>query len=397
MKRYFIIDPVCVYNYGHNHTLIEYYENYLNEMGHSVTSFVSRHFNTSKPSKSIPIFRHYYYKEMPLKERFSISNEFEEIDKENEHTDFVESAATNDVKKIFKDYEICSEDTIIMPGADFYSIIACCNIIEELKPELRPSLLVRFIGVMEGASSYHDKPIDHLIKRLKNLISSYSSYAYKLKFGTETNSYSKFLSNKLESYVEWLPYPSIDLKNECSIKEKIKYIFFPGAGRMDKGFLSIKEIAKKSLQKPELNNLIFVCQSISPIDSISFNQEILQLYSLPNVLILPHIIDKNKMDYFYQNCLCVILPYDRTTYEMRGSAALMEANAFKKPVITYSNLGFSDIVDFFRLGYCCDSIDEMIDKILFVTSQKKYFGSTHHDICDSFSKLCGTITKNWIK
>jgi hypothetical protein len=325
--------------------------------------FISKHYKTSHINVHNH-FRNYYYNIFDAGEDFQLMDEFPEISIGNHSQDFIESATINDYIQIFDKYKINSSDIILHPGTDFYSVRALLAIIENIEPENRPSLRFRFFDVMENATQFYSKPFEILIDSLKALIKLYSSSTSSIKIGSETSVYAEILSEKLNYYVHWSPYPDLrksefDLENTNTNFGR-KYFFFPGSGREDKGFHHIEEIASIALHDIELCHYNFICQALPPKIYKHKMELCNRIASLPNVQMLPHAITSDELNYHYSNSLAVILPYDRATYKLRGSACIMEASSFRVPVVTFTDLAFSDIVSMFRLGALCNDVNSIV-------------------------------------
>ncbi len=66
---------------------------------------------------------------------------------------------------------------------------------------------------------------------------------------------------------------------------------------------------------------------------------------------------------FSRSC-AVLLPYARDIYALRGSAAMMEAVCWGRPIITLSGTAFAEQVSWYRLGVVVNSPSDMAAEVL---------------------------------
>jgi hypothetical protein len=59
----------------------------------------------------------------------------------------------------------------------------------------------------------------------------------------------------------------------------------------------------------------------------------------------------------------VLLPYDRDIYKLRGSAAMMEAVCFGRPIVSLRGTAFAEQISWYGLGTVVDRPEEMVDVV----------------------------------
>ena len=83
---------------------------------------------------------------------------------------------------------------------------------------------------------------------------------------------------------------------------------------------------------------------------------------VPNVKYVQKIIPENDYRLFFSEAACILLPYSKTSYEIRSSAMLMEAISFKKIVIVPNTSSFSSLCKGNDKGiYLYDNFEDIIN------------------------------------
>lgn len=163
--------------------------------------------------------------------------------------------------------------------------------------------------------------------------------------GCETKALGLFLQENCSNYqnVYWVPLPSI--KRSISNKTNDKIIFgFLGGAKKRKGF---EEIPKwiHEIDK-QLLNTSYVVQE-TPYPWPGYNDVLTLLKSMKHVKLLPQVIGRQSFFKAIFDCSYVVLPYDKTSYNLTGSSVFFYAADMLIPVIASTGCGFSsEVVDY---------------------------------------------------
>jgi glycosyltransferase involved in cell wall biosynthesis len=227
----------------------------------------------------------------------------------------------------------------------------------------RPSLYLRFIGVMENATPAYREPTAKLVSRIRQAKKS----GMKIFCSAETPRLADYLAVMLGDVVAVTPYPDFGSPMPMPSGDEFTY-FCPGSARFDKGFLSLAEIFQKVRQRTPDLNIRFITQSLPYRDAKHHQNYTSALYAIPGVELCESIISEAEMLDHYRRSSALLLPYDTAIYDRRGSAAMMEGVSFCRPVITLDGSAFADQVRYYGCGIVVSSLDEIVDAI-FVLAQ----------------------------
>jgi len=144
------------------------------------------------------------------------------------------------------------------------------------------------------------------------------------KLSAETKNYSEFLSGELRIGVEFVPYPPIDIASATFSNEEHNNNLYValGAARKDKGFDEILSWINLISQKNQ--NAQFMIQQASK-KWPGYEENLQKLSSKDNVKILPSFIDSATQYEILSSAFAILCPYDRVTYQFRGSAIARRA------------------------------------------------------------------------
>jgi len=148
MARCFIVDPVCARRFGHNINALGYFKTIASKYWDNVQTFACYHLPTSPgdDNRDIELFFDFYFgKYMDVERRPKWNDNSATGDAQLPSIDL----ATYDYSNFLFYYGVTSDDAIILPSADYFSVAAICNALDEIPDRLRPTLLIRFIGVLE--------------------------------------------------------------------------------------------------------------------------------------------------------------------------------------------------------------------------------------------------------
>ena len=258
-------------------------------------------------------------------------------------------------KKLFKSQKFCSRDLLFFPSADYYGTRAFLKLLETMPPEQRPSLHLRFIGVLE----FSEARFRNSLLELAILINNNSDW---VSVSTEVSPYADFLNSILHKVnVSVEPYP-LEIK-EISFKPKNSdlKILLPGTNRADKGYFDLFNLCKELLF--EFPKATFIIQDMKKWDKHFKKKYQHQLAQLSNVELVDAILSRDKIEELYSQAHLVLLPYDSGTYHYRGSAIHYEAITHKVPVIVKKGLGFINEVNEWSSGWIYETKEDLCSAI----------------------------------
>lgn len=350
MARLLIVDPVCAQAIGHNVAVNRYFRDFFLSKFDDVKVLCAKALPSEVVAESgfVPFFNFYYHEYIPGISKF---NDHIDLSSKNISID-LENIATGDARRLFTEYNITSEDTILFPSVDFYGVIGILNAIGAMDPGNTPRLALRFIGVMENGTRSYRNPLDELVRRIKFLD------GVRILISAEVPSYADRLAKSLKQCVPVTPYP--ENGDQIPLNRSGAFIFYcPGSARLDKGFLSLHEIFKSVRRQDPTLKIKFVTQ-VLPDNQIADHQSYINaLYALPGVKLLPSKITHKEMRDQYSRCHAVLLPYEAHIYESRGSAVVMEAASLGRPVLAVGGTGFASTLDFYGLGVNVSTVGDL--------------------------------------
>lgn len=356
MSTLFLCDPVCALPYGHNVAALANIKMLMGTYFDNSVCLGSTLLRSDIATKfTIEQFYKFYYSD--LMDVCALEKEHGQICPSG-HIERRESALF-DVHKFLNRWSVGSDDVLCYPSIDFYSIEALTGSISTLQKIKPRRLLLRFIGVMEGASQAYRNTERAMLANICALLSS----GINVKLAAETPKYAERLSAELGTTVTVVP--SVENCDLMPLPEHDVFnVLAPGSARGDKGFFLLESIFREIRRRTDDLKIRFTCQSLPDNDFRSQMVYCSKLYSIPGVTLLPAAISSEQMVELYRNCDLVLMPYAADVYEFRGSAVLAEAAYYGRPVITFDGIGFADQVRFFRLGSVCADVNEMIASIM---------------------------------
>ena len=212
---------------------------------------------------------------------------------------------------------------------------------------------------MESASHSYRDPQRELYARIRRS----RRHGLRISVTAETPRLSDRLALELEMPVGVTPYPAI--AEASPIPDTGSFICFcPGSARFDKGFLHLRELFSGIRERDPDLSIRFVVQDLPAKQAAPYQSYVSALYAIPGSELLPAQISETEMIARYRAASVVLLPYDREIYDLRGSAAMMEAVCFGRPVIALDGPAFADQIRYYKLGEVVGSIAEMRDAVL---------------------------------
>lgn len=357
MGRIFVCDAACVLPFGHNVSSLKYFSQELTSGGNDVVALCCRYLPRHLVEKNgfEPFFRFYYprYLDVPTAVLDQIPLDT------GAHFDRFEAIATEDARELLRRWDVTSDDRIFLPSADFYTVIGLLNAFKDLSVERRPSMFIRFIGVMENATATYPAPLEEMLYRLRVAYAA----GLPLRFGAEVPKNADYLAEKLGVFVAVTPYPHVgELLPLPGLGPFV--MFCPGAARADKGYFLLHEVFEEVRRRDASLSIRFVTQVLS--DHEAKHQEVYtsKLYAMPGVELLPASLTFDEIMEQYRRCHAVLLPYDAEVYAYRGSAVMMESAYLGRQIVTLGGTGFADQVRYYGLGTVVPSTNRLADAIL---------------------------------
>jgi glycosyltransferase involved in cell wall biosynthesis len=257
---------------------------------------------------------------------------------------------------VLRRYTITTNDTIFFPSADYYGAI---TLLDQLmrQPLRRPKIHMRMIGVTENVAVRNLTSRADLLRRVQEAREA----GIDVCLSAETPVYATYLSRVLKGDVFYFPYP---LMGPLIPMPRVRpaLVTSIGQGRDDKGYFLLADLIRfTGFQKRA--ELTFAIQSI-PGDHPDFCARYERvLEAIPNVKLLPPVLKDEEVADLYHHAAVILLPYNKKSYAMRGSAIYQEATAFGRPVIGLSDVGFADLIERYQNGYICHDLKECADAI----------------------------------
>jgi glycosyltransferase involved in cell wall biosynthesis len=269
-----------------------------------------------------------------------------------------EGIATDDAKRILEENAVSDEDVVYLPGADFYSVISFINACLGLPSTKRPKLYIRLIGVLETATQFYMAPLQALAARLTDA----KKQGLRIYLSAETPSYADKLGLMTRLITHVTPYP--ETSEQVSFSQKPDFnIACVGSARLDKGFLSLKEIVSDINALPLSRSITLTTQMLPAVGNANHDQYTGQLYAMAGVRMLNSTLTTDDINALYRNSDVVLLPYAADVYRDRGSAVLMEAASVGRPCVTLAGTAFAVQVQYYGLGKVVDSIKDVAGAI----------------------------------
>ena len=359
MARLLVCDPICFQEIGHNVAALKYFSQAFKDSFDNVVPLCSRSIcpRLAKESGFTPFFRMYY------------DGYFSDVGPEQDWSDVeqggfldsLEALATADARLMIDRWNIGFDDVVMFPHLDFYGVIGLLNVLAHMPKERQPRVLLRFIHVMENASHNYPDPEAELLGRIRDL----AAKELRLSFSAETPVLADRLSMLLDRPVSVTMFPVSPQSKPLAAPESEHFVVYcPGSARLDKGYLKLEAIFREVREVDTDLRITFVVQGLPRVAAMDHQAYARKLFAVPGVEFLPSAISEHEMLRQYERCSLVLLPYDRGVYALRGSAALMEAAALGRQVLTLGGLGFSEQVRYFALGTVVDSVEQMAAEIL---------------------------------
>jgi hypothetical protein len=358
---FYVIDPVCAQQAGHNLASMAKYRDYLTHL---------------VPKKPIRLIASKLL-DAGLGNRFSVSREFGFYYPKSSiltndaaidviyHNPYEE--AISDLYKFWESNKLKSSDVVFYPSADYFTLVALCRLLSKIESASCPKIYLRLISVMEfGPSGTFES-----LRPILNSIKSYISKGFPIRISAESILYAERLSVELDLEVINTPVPPEHPLLPIEVNQPF-CVLSPGVGRADKGFDRLPDIIRLCQSRVERKNQIhFIVQSVSRGNIETHISTVCALYANPYVELYFDTLTENELANLFRRSSIVIMPYDTTTYEYRSSAILTEAVGYGRQVIALSGTGFSSEIEYFGLGRVCADDSGIASAINFYLGQSQ--------------------------
>ena len=278
--------------------------------------------------------------------------------------DPIQETINKNLEELFQKFGINENDTIFFPSSDYYGCKAILDLINKKGKTGFPVVNFRLIAVAEFyrfSKKFGKKKLDNSIfKVLKEGILANPNL---IKLSCETMEYQRFLKEQgLNAF--FFPSP-VKVSYKLIAPHRPLRIVFPGNARKDKGYFQILDIANYCLSNSTNTDFEFYVQSMEPA-CIDYSSDYeLKLKNHPNIQLVDQHLSSTDFEELLKSADLFVLPYDKKIYKYRGSAILQRAIENKVEVITYSGLGFSDLVERYKVGFCCESFISLKKNLCF--------------------------------
>jgi len=369
MSRIFVCDPVCALPYGHNVLGLKYFSDFLKPSFPLVVPVASRHLPDDVAAKYgfEREFGFYYAKHIDIDTAAKDKTAYRS--RSTRYSDDALSDATHDVRQLIAKFDLTRHDSIFYPCADYYGVIATLEVMREVGVDHAPSCFFRLIGVMENATASGEAGLPRVVSKIRKALTQ----GLRVAVCAETPRYADLLAEKLEIDVTVVAYPTnaalraspVESGDGTASTDPAPFnVICPGSARLDKGYLDLFQIFS-SLRRvdPDLG-IRFVTQSLPISEALNHWKYTNQLYAIPGTRLLSSGISEERMNELYETADLVLLPYDRRTYEYRGSAVFMECICRGIPVVALDGPAFCEQIRYYGAGSVLREVHEFPGEIL---------------------------------
>jgi glycosyltransferase involved in cell wall biosynthesis len=351
-KRMFICDPICVLPFGHNAPAMAYFRSFFAPDFDRIECCVGLPFSDAIASRQgfRKYFTYLYNDVMPVDAGGGL-DEGAGTDTDGPWPNDVASRiARHDYLGLITQEAMGRRDVLFLPSADFHSVHGLLEALRELPADESPAVLLRLIGVMENASHVVLEPMKHLC----SAIEAARRAGHRILVAAETPVYANHLAASFDIDVAMLPYPL--LAEAIPLPRTGPFVVASaGSARFDKGFLDLLPIIREVRRLDDGLDIEFRIQGLTDRQVVHHQSYTNQLYAMPGVVLLPAVLSHDDMRALYAGCHAVLLPYEQSIYQFRGSAVLMEAIAYGRHTIARGSLGFSCQIEYYQNGEICST------------------------------------------
>lgn len=405
-SRCFLVDPVCGFDYGHNPHQLKYFSSYFEERGLEAIACCAFSYpkRAAEQNNFRPAFSYYYEDFIPLSNYAWLSAEQEaairrkledltSVESKCLPADELEAIAIADWLNFFEANSVGADDRIFHPSVDYYGVAGLLKALEIAFLDSPPPMIhLRFIGVMETASTSISDPLRMLRYYLRRLKTSAN-----IELSAESSLYAKYLSEYFNRPVSWSLFPLKQQPLSLSNDEEF-IVYLGGAGREDKGFWRLLAIATRYKELYREDNVKFVTQKVGWQEEKHHSYKMSQMHAAPNIEVLPRILSSERMEEEYQRCHLLIAPYDFETYRFRGSAMTQEGIVRGRPMLLSALTGFHDLGEKLDSVHNCAHDDEFCDAIhAYYSMDRKQLSKEASATARAFEELSYGSIRNILK
>ena len=386
MRNVYILDPVCAQSIGHNLKALQAFGKFFNYCNINETLYGSELLNNTVSNKDhlgtvIPYFPFTYKNELKL---FDNSGNFYECSDKNLDD------LTHSFNKLFESLPPNPEEKgyIFFPSVDIDSLRSLTRLSLQARSILRAyTIIFRFINVMENARS---TTRDSLSRQVKKIIELHPDTI----LCAETNNYSQYLEELFLCKVYRLAHP-VTTYSPAATRQSVRLkICCPGSNRADKGYSELPEIINSVNSCIGLNDIEWDIQDVPKAQlSEDLVHAWIQLSRIPNCHLKDAYLPEDELKSMMSSSSIILMPYDKTTYKLRGSAILPESMSLGIPVVTYSGCGFSDDISRNHAGLLATSKIELVAYLKLLAKSYLESPSNSNSIYEQLKKN----TKNYVQ
>ena len=391
-SRYFIIDPVCAQVRGHNLASIEHFRNLLRDLTKGeaeILCFGSKELTITAPNSTPPYVnallsfnysdiqflatetgqRHHpslHPYPIPLKMPFAHYKEEysqEELRCITSHHQGIREVANLEMRELLTKTSAGKSDCIFFPSADIYAVLSVANALAQQSPSKSPTIVFKFIHVMEYWSPLPEDCLDLIFQTVAKLL----RHGHDIRICTESPGYSEYLKStySLKSSPLPLPIPPMITEGLENLNTDSRAVLFPGTQRFDKGLARIPGIIASVNERSGLAGAEFVLQEPTHNDLEGSMQIYNEIMKYPNVTVFSSTLSDEKLRSLYMNAKCVCLPYCESTYDtFRSSGSYVEAASYCRPIAATECKGFAETFKQHKLGNLASKESDLATSII---------------------------------
>ncbi|MEQ9366158.1 MAG: glycosyltransferase [Leptospirales bacterium] len=277
--------------------------------------------------------------------------------------------ASRAVRRMFKQHRIAGDDLLILPSAEYYGTKALLKRLRRVKPQQRPRVHLRLIGVLEAAKHSFYK------NRLLELVTLLNASPEKITVSAEVPRYARYLNSILISHTviaEPFPLEAIganiettgdgaEARNNHARGATPFTVVLPGVNRIDKGYFELFNLCKEIFFRfPDIRIVIQDMKTWDPDYKAKYQRK---LGRLVNVELTPAILSREQIMEMYRRADLILLHYHPASYFYRGSAIHYEAIARGIPVLARKGSGFVEEIENWESGWAYETKPELFARL----------------------------------
>lgn len=367
-RRLFIVEPTFVLKVGHVSECTRVFAHQAKVLGFEVTILVPENAPTGTPVESefelIRILPNTYdsflIEGLKYRYRFRfLILAFSLVFSKNLRRKFVfffdrlnwyleyQFKTTQTWHKLNSTYTFVEHDRFIFPNADLLTSKSLLKYLKSNFSKKLPSIGLRFINVMENNGIPKLQNANSLFK----LLQKYQLKKFQITVTAETESYRAYIGQFVTA-VGICEYPhnlKISLRRNRTKPKKSLVIGSLGSARPDKGFQTLGSLIPK-LSASRDKDMSFLVQEATQSWGYEYDSTLAALRNYEQIEFLPGFLTLDEMHNSINACDVLLMPYDKSVYEFRGSAMLFEAADLGIPMLVPSGTGLGEVVRKYGIG-----------------------------------------------